>query len=87
MAERTYAPTDVYDELFSNEFDTFWLVKGERVSTVVAAIQVVEEVDGRPDNGWDCELKRARIEWRDAEGWWLTRDDAGPFEVWEVSHA
>lgn len=85
--ERSYAPTNVCDELFSNEFGTSWVVKSERTPTAEAAIRVVTEYEGPPDDGWECRLRRARIEWREGEGWWLTTDDNGEYEVWEVDAA
>lgn len=86
---RAFAATDVYDELFSNEFDTSWVVKSERTPTAKAACDLIERMVGEPisPRREACRLRRARIEWRDAEGWWLTVDDAGEFEVWEVDAA
>lgn len=81
---RAYEPTDVYEELFSDEFGTYWIVKGERTPTARKASDVVKGVD-EADDGWEVSIRRARIEWRDGEGWWLTCDAAGPYEVWEVS--
>lgn len=86
-AKNDYAPTSVYDEFFSDEWGTSWLVKGERTPTAATAEAVVRDLEV-PDAGARYEVRgrRARIEWRQAEGWWLTCDDEGPYEVWEVEH-
>jgi hypothetical protein len=84
-ATPTFAPTDVADELFSDDFDTAWLVKGERTPTAAVAIETVIKYLGYDDDGLTASARRARIEWRDAEGWWLTVDPKGEYEVWEVA--
>lgn len=79
-----YAPTDIYDELFSDECGTSWLVKSERTPTRNAARAFVAKFEGEPYVDYGCRTQRARIEWRGPEGWWLTVDPSGPYEVWEV---
>jgi hypothetical protein len=77
--------TSIYDELFSNEGGTSWVVKSERVPTAKAASELVAHITGEPAAA--AGLRRARIEWREGEGWWLTCDDAGDYEVWEVDES
>jgi len=83
-SQSTYEPTDVYEELFSNEMGESWLVKSERTPTRNTARQFVAKFEGEPYIDYGCRTQRARIEWKDGEGWWLTIDPAGAYEVWEV---
>jgi hypothetical protein len=77
--------TDVADELFTDEYGTWWVVKSEKAPTGEAAFKIVEDHEGEPDDERFCSLVRARIEWRaQGDGWWLTVDPAGPFLVWQV---
>lgn len=83
--QRTYEPTDVYDEIFSDEMGTSWIVKSEeRTPTRERAKQFVSDLEGEPYTDYRCRTRNARVEWRDYEGWWLTVDPDGPYEVWEV---
>ena len=67
-----YVPTDVYDELFSDEMGTTWIVKSERTPTRNIARKVVADLEGEPYIDIGCRSRRARIERR------------RPLRVWEV---
>jgi len=75
--------TSVEDEYFTNDHEV-WLVKSERTPTRNAARLAVAKIGGEDYMDLGCRTRRARIEWLPEEGWWLTIDPAGPFEVWEV---
>lgn len=75
--------TCVEDEYFTNDHEV-WLVKSERTPTRNAARMAVAEVGGEHYMDLGCRTERARVEWHPSEGWWLTLDPTGPFEVWEV---
>lgn len=70
--------------MFCSDWGETWLVKSERTPTRNKARQVVAEFDGERYIDYGCRTVRARIDWREGEGWWLTLDPEGPYEVWEV---
>lgn len=58
-----------------------------RPRTAVEAAQFVSDATGPAEDGINVARTTGRVEWRDGEGWWFTREDDPDTEHgwWEIS--